>query len=349
MVDAPEFIYYDLPYFLRFWKKGSRGALLYFYLWQMTLPFIVLKARNEYDVVHSLNFHSDWTPSFLWILGRPFVWGPINHNEPIPADCLIRRSGYLAYIKDRLKFVIKVLCWNVDPFLFLCRKKAQVILCGNRSVVERLHINDTKAVLFSQVGVEQPRECSSSKEVDTFIVMTAGRMIDIKSFDLAISAFAKFIKSIDGNPQKVKLLILGHGELLPELKKLVSFLGIEENVDFTGWIDKGLMPEYYSRADVFLFTSHEGGGMVVAEAQSYGVPVVCFNNYGPGETVTNASAIKVNYRDYKTSVIDLSEALKRLYLDRKYLETLSMGAVELSKTQTWESKGKSMSEVYESI
>lgn len=26
------FLYYDLPYWMRFWKKGSRGALIYFYL-----------------------------------------------------------------------------------------------------------------------------------------------------------------------------------------------------------------------------------------------------------------------------------------------------------------------------
>lgn len=89
--------------------------------------------------------------------------------------------------------------------------------------------------------------------------------------------------------------------------------------------------------------------MVVAEAQSYGVPVVCFNNYGPGETVTSYTAIKIDYSDYDTSVVEFSEALKKLYLGRSYLKSLSMGAIELSKTQTWESKGKSMAEVYESI
>ena len=32
-----QFEYFDLPYYLRFWKKKSRGALLYFYLWQIGL------------------------------------------------------------------------------------------------------------------------------------------------------------------------------------------------------------------------------------------------------------------------------------------------------------------------
>ena len=40
-----EFKYYDLPYWMRFWKKGSRGSSLYFYLWQMFMPIFILKNK----------------------------------------------------------------------------------------------------------------------------------------------------------------------------------------------------------------------------------------------------------------------------------------------------------------
>jgi hypothetical protein len=29
-----QFVYYDLPYWARFWKRGGNGAMLYYYLWQ---------------------------------------------------------------------------------------------------------------------------------------------------------------------------------------------------------------------------------------------------------------------------------------------------------------------------
>jgi hypothetical protein len=32
------FYYYDLPYWMRFWKRGVRGSSIYFYLWQMFIP-----------------------------------------------------------------------------------------------------------------------------------------------------------------------------------------------------------------------------------------------------------------------------------------------------------------------
>jgi len=62
------FVYYDLPQWARFWKKGGRGALLYYYLWQLCMPRFIRKNKLEFDIAHNLNFHNDWTPSMLWRL-----------------------------------------------------------------------------------------------------------------------------------------------------------------------------------------------------------------------------------------------------------------------------------------
>ena len=78
-----KFYYYDLPYYLRFWKRGVRGSSIYFYLWQMFMPLFVKKKNIEFDLAHNVNFHADAFPSFLWILRKPVIWGPINHNERI--------------------------------------------------------------------------------------------------------------------------------------------------------------------------------------------------------------------------------------------------------------------------
>jgi len=32
-IENIDFQYYDLPYFLRFWKRGSRGSFIYYNLW----------------------------------------------------------------------------------------------------------------------------------------------------------------------------------------------------------------------------------------------------------------------------------------------------------------------------
>ena len=45
---------------------------------------------------------------------------------------------------------------------------------------------------------------------------------------------------------------------------------------------------------LFSFPSHEGAGMVVAEAMSFGLPVVCLNNEGPGEFITTNCGFAVH-------------------------------------------------------
>jgi len=38
-------------------------------------------------------------------------------------------------------------------------------------------------------------------------------------------------------------------------------------------------------SDIYICPSFEGGGIAVAEAMQYGLPIICFDNFGPGETV----------------------------------------------------------------
>ena len=96
-----KFLYYDLPYFLRFWKRGGRGAMLYYYLWQVFMPIFIKARKVRFDLAHNLNFHNDWTPSLLWVLGKPMVWGPVGHHPKIPKGYILPVYGRRAYLKDR--------------------------------------------------------------------------------------------------------------------------------------------------------------------------------------------------------------------------------------------------------
>jgi len=49
-----QFLYFDWPWYLRFWKRKNKGALLYFYLWQMTIVRFIKKQKIDYDIVHNL-------------------------------------------------------------------------------------------------------------------------------------------------------------------------------------------------------------------------------------------------------------------------------------------------------
>lgn len=51
-------VYFDLPRWARFWKKGRRGVHLYYYLWQIGAYFVGRRLHNQvkFDLVHHITF-----------------------------------------------------------------------------------------------------------------------------------------------------------------------------------------------------------------------------------------------------------------------------------------------------
>ncbi|HIP11790.1 MAG TPA: glycosyltransferase [Arcobacter sp.] len=339
-----QFYYYDLPYWMRFWKKGARGSSLYFYLWQMFMPIFIKVKKIDFDIAHNVNFHTDAFPTFLWMLSKPTVWGTINHNEKIPSQYL---SSNKAIIKENIKWNIKKLLWNFDIFIFLARKKSTIVLGGNSSVQLRLKIKTERFISLSQVGSIENNFTRIIK--NKFNILVVGRFLTIKSFDIAIKSFAKFLNN-NKLQNDISLTIVGKGPKEKELKLLVRDLYIEEYVVFIDWIDKKDLDVIYQNSSLFLFPSHEGAGMVVVEALSFGLPVVCFNNYGPGELVDDSCGIRIDYSSYETSVIEFSEALQELYKNKeKYLQ-LSDGAIQkFKKEYEWNQKGLKLKDIYNGI
>lgn len=341
------FYYYDLPLWARWWKRKSRGSSIYFYLWQMFLPFFVKSNQIRFDFAHGLNFHSDSCPCFLWVFEKPFIWGPISHHEKIPRGYIWKRYQLLDYIEDRLRWGVKKVQWSLDLFLRITCLRANRIFVGHSAVSKRLLIDLPKTVLFNQVAAE---ECESfvrdsSKQ---FEVLFVGRFVPLKAPDIAIKAFALFLDQC--HPKNVTLKLVGRGGLGESMRKLISDLHIEKYVQIVDWVDKGDLNNIYKQASLFLFPSHEGAGMVVAEALSYGLPIVCFDNYGPGELVNDECAVKVPYTNYEHSVQQFAEVISKLFYDRDRLAQMSLSAIKLFKEKySWTVKGDALRRIYDSL
>lgn len=86
------------------------------------------------------------------------------------------------------------------------------------------------------------------------------------------------------------------------------------------------MNRLYSEASLFFFPSHEGAGMVVPEALSCGLPVLCFDNAGPGEFITDSCGIKVPYTNYEDSISEFGKAINKVFESPSLLKHLSAGA-----------------------
>ncbi|MFT7056024.1 MAG: glycosyltransferase involved in cell wall biosynthesis [Roseivirga sp.] len=345
------FIGYDLPAWAMWLKKriGERGYVLYYYFWQLFLPFFIKGKKVQFDIAHAVNFHSDSVPTFLWTLGKPTMWGPVGHHAKVPKDFILPIYGKKAFIRDRFYAIFKWLLRNVDPFFKITVKKVDTIFVINSSIAEAMSAPKAKVVIVPAVATKKPNS-TVKHNADTFTVLSVGRFHYMKGFDLTIRAFASYYHSLDGEArQKTQLVLVGDGDEKRCLFQLAKDLKINQKIKWVEWVERSEMEQLYLKANAFLFPSHEGAGMVVPEAMSYGIPVITLNNSGPGELVGDAG-LKVDATDYSSTVSSLAEKLHLLSEKKEVFKKYSnLSKRHYDEKFTWEVKGNQIKNAYRRV
>jgi glycosyltransferase involved in cell wall biosynthesis len=344
-----QFLYFDWPKWILFWKKAILLSMIYYYGWQFTVALWLLTKRLAVDIVHNLNSNNDFTPSFLWLLGKPFIWGPVGHDPKIPRQYLLEHFGWKAVIKDRLLWIIKLLFWNLNPFLLICKRKASHILCTNMQAAKKLHLKDGQFSIVPSVASEMP--VIATCEHQEFRVISVGKFIQLKGFDVTIRAFASFYNQLNENEKaKAKLILVGSGPLKKFIHRLIKKENIQHCTELLEWMPRSELVKLYQTASVFLFPSHEGAGMAAAEAMSYGLPVLCWKNSGSGEIIHPSSSLSICYRTYKAGVARFARRLKRLCKDQEFYRYEQQLATErFEHSFTWNVRGTQFNNIYESV
>jgi len=347
--DNITFVYFDTLYWTRFWKRGSRGAMLYYWMWQRALPAFIKRQKLQFDIVHNATFPNDWTPSYLWKLGKPFVWGPIGHHPLIPSQYLAPFSKKY-WIKDRLTWVIKNTFWKLSIGLRKTAKRADFIYAMNSSVKDKINLQEGNYFVRPSVAT-QDFGYDEKMGVENFHILSAGRFVPLKGFDLTILSFASFVKRLPKEAQKnAKLTLVGKGPEEAYLRKLIIEQNIVDQVEIINWMDREDLMNLMKESSLFLFPSHEGAGMVVAEALSFALPIVCLDNCGPGEFVTPDCGITVAEQEYGDTVDELAQSLLNLYNDpKKHSNMRAAARKHFEKTFHWDRRGEWLSEVYKDL
>jgi glycosyltransferase involved in cell wall biosynthesis len=109
-------------------------------------------------------------------------------------------------------------------------------------------------------------------ELGDFYLM-AGELVSYKRPDLAVQAF---------NDMKLKLVVIGGGEMLEEIRKLAG-----PTVTVMGPQPFAVLKQHYARCRALIFPGEEDFGMVPVEAMASGRPVVAFGRGGATETVVD--------------------------------------------------------------
>ncbi len=136
--------------------------------------------------------------------------------------------------------------------------------------------------------------------------VTIAELKTCKGLHLLIEAFALAFKG----REDILLEIGGEGPQENNLKRLVSQLGIENQIKFHGVLSRERVRETLYNAHAFILPSYyETFGVVIIEAMATGLPVIGTSSGGPIEIIIND---KLGLLVKPDSIVDLRDALHKM-------------------------------------
>ncbi|HOX85637.1 MAG TPA: glycosyltransferase family 4 protein [bacterium] len=343
------FIYYDLPSWARFWKKGAKGMRLYYYLWQFGAVKAIKKEQDKFnfDLGHHVTFGKYWTPSLFIFLKIPFLWGPVGGGESVPLS-FWQSLGIRGIIYEFGRSFFRKMS-EFDPFVRLTARRATITLATSEETSNKLRkLGVQRVVVFSQVGLslKEINALDINKTVSTQVkFLSVGRLLAWKGFHLGIKAFA----SSEFN--NCVYWIIGDGPEKGHLKKLVKCFELTDKVHFFDWQPRSRVLELLAQANVLIHPSlHESGGYVSAEAMAIGLPVICLDLGGPALQVTKDTGFKIIPISTKQTVQQLAKAMHSLEENIDLRNRMgNLGRKRIRKEFCWEQKAIMISKFYNDV
>jgi glycosyltransferase involved in cell wall biosynthesis len=332
-----KFAYYDLPAWARFWKKWPGGIYLYYLLWQIGAFRLArqLHAAERFDCVHHITFVSFRQPSFMGFLGIPFIFGPVGGAESMPRA--LRKglpiSGRVAEaIRNAGNSLIAF-----DPFMHLTYSRAQLIACTTEETLVRVpKRHRERCIVQRAIGIDGTAfSLGAQSQNSTRRFLFVGRMLYWKGLHLALRAFSEVRRSVPD----ATLRIIGDGGDREWLIGIARAAGVSDAVEWIRGKPQREIWQQYCESAAFVFPSlHDSGGMVVLEALSAGLPVICLDLGGPGSIVDDSCgiAVRTGGKDERAVIRSLAEAMVKVCLDSDYRAQLSTHAPERAAEMTWD-------------
>ena len=165
-------------------------------------------------------------------------------------------------------------------------------------------------------------------------ILYLGRIKKYKSIQDLIRAF----KIVREKLTDSKLMIVGTGDYLTHLKTLVHRLGLDESVEFPGFVSLENKLERMRRSHVGVLPSiREGWGLTNIECNAVGTTVVAADSPGLRDSVKDGiTGLLYPYGD----IDSLATKLLMILRDEKYRQKLEQDALKWAETFDWDISAK---------
>lgn len=331
----------NICYFRPSWLKNiplnSMTAPLLYALWQFGLLGFAyrLQRKHCFDLAMHITYGVFRHPSFLGVLGIPFIFGPLGGGEDAPMRLKRSIQG-----KEKIKEVMRSALNKLalfDPFLWFAYARSTVILTKTADTRRALPWPFRgRAIVYPEIGIDPVPKASTCQrgKNEPLRILFVGRLLGWKGAHLAIRA----LMVVRSRGVDAELTIVGRGPYELELKRVAAATGVGNTIQWLSHVPQAELFQLYSAMHCFLFPSlHDSSGNVVLEAQAHGLPVICLDIGGPATLVTPESAVIVPTSNViEAEVVEhLADAIQFLAIDEERRRVMGKAAIAHALTMNW--------------
>lgn len=306
-----------------------------------------LDKKINFDIIHHVTWGSITAGSRLWLLPKPFVFGPVGGGQTAPTAL---KKYFLNHWKNEAlrSFIFSKLA-RFNWFFRQTVSHANLVLATNQDTYEMAVGAGAKYVqLFFDPGLPEeyfPAQMPTRPIDNELKLLWVGSIIPRKGLRLTLEALSKVDPAIP-----VKLTIVGSGSQSQDLPEWIQEFGLEKRVNCCGRLPWLEVKELYRKSDVFFFTSlRDSCPTQFLEAMSYGLPIITLNIHGAIKLIPDEAGIKIKVTDADQTVSKLANAVQYLYEHPQQRSTMGQVGYEFAKTQTWSSKANKLTIYYEEL
>lgn len=201
----------------------------------LPLAGIGRRIARERDIPFVLDLHENYPAALK-------IW---SHSKKVFGGTFLNPNRWLKYEEEMVR--------SADRVIVVVEEAISRFL--EKEIAESKFVVVSNTLNIARFSTQEGQQAEVVEKTD-FTIMYAGGFGPHRGLRVAIMAMPEILKKIP----TAKLVLVGDGSDLADLKNLTVRCGVEEKVVFTGWVQMNAVPHYLLACDIgiipYLSTEH---------------------------------------------------------------------------------------------